>query len=34
MSRAIPLVDLQKFTQGSEAERQEFVQELGHALNL
>ena len=32
MSRAIPLVDLQKFTQGSEAERQEFVQELGHAF--
>ena len=32
MSRAIPLVDLQKFTSGTEAERQEFVQELGHAF--
>ena len=32
MSRAIPLVDLKKFTSGTEAERKEFVQELGHAF--
>lgn len=32
MSRAIPLVDLNKFVSGSEAERQDFVNELGHAF--
>jgi isopenicillin N synthase-like dioxygenase len=32
MSRAIPLVDLKKFTSGTEAERKEFVQDLGHAF--
>ena len=30
--RAIPLVDLKKFTEGNEAQRQEFVQELGDAF--
>ena len=32
MSRAIPLVDLRKFTEGSAEDRQSFVQELGHAF--
>ncbi len=32
MSRAIPLVDLQKFTSGTEEERKTFVDELGHAF--
>lgn len=32
MSRAIPLVDLQKFVSGNEADRKAFVQELGHAF--
>ena len=32
MSRAIPLVDLKKFTSGSAAERKQFVDELGHAF--
>lgn len=32
MSRAIPLVDLKKFTSGTEAERKQFVDELGHAF--
>jgi len=32
MSRAIPLVDLNKFVSGTEAERKEFVNELGHAF--
>lgn len=32
MSRAIPLVDLHKFTQGNEQQRREFVNELGHAF--
>jgi isopenicillin N synthase-like dioxygenase len=32
MSRAIPLVDLNKFVSGSEAERKDFVNELGHAF--
>jgi len=32
MSRAIPLLDLQKFVSGNEADRKAFVQELGHAF--
>jgi len=32
MSRAIPLVDLKKFTSGSAEERKAFVDELGHAF--
>ena len=32
MSRAIPLVDLRKFTEGSAEDRQSFVKELGHAF--
>jgi len=32
MSRAIPFVDLQKFKEGSDADKQAFVQELGHAF--
>lgn len=32
MSRALPLVDLQKFVSGNEADRKAFVQELGHAF--
>jgi isopenicillin N synthase-like dioxygenase len=32
MSRAIPLVDLQKFISGSESEKNSFVDELGHAF--
>lgn len=32
MSRAIPLVDLRKFTKGSAEDRQSFVKELGHAF--
>jgi isopenicillin N synthase-like dioxygenase len=32
MSRAIPLVDLNKFVSGTEAERKDFVNELGHAF--
>lgn len=32
MSRAIPLVDLEKFTNGTAEERQAFVQALGHAF--
>src|SRR5262245_60018344 len=32
MSRAIPLVDLKKFTDGNEAEKKKFVDELGHAF--
>ena len=32
MSRAIPLVDLQKLKEGSEAEKKAFVSELGHAF--
>ena len=32
MSRAIPLVDLKKFTEGTEAEQKQFVDELGHAF--
>ena len=31
--RAIPLVDLSKFTQGSEADRKEFVDQLGKAFH-
>ena len=32
MSRAIPLVDLRKFVEGSDAEKKAFVEELGHAF--
>ena len=32
MSRAIPLVDLKKFTEGTPAEQAQFVDELGHAF--
>ena len=32
MSRAIPLVDLLKLKEGSEAEKKAFVSELGHAF--
>lgn len=32
MSRAIPLVDLEKFISGTPAEKQSFVEELGHAF--
>ena len=32
MSRAIPLVDLKKFTSGTAEERKQFVDELGHAF--
>jgi len=32
MSRAIPLVDLRKYTEGSDAEKKAFVEELGHAF--
>ena len=32
MSRAIPLVDLNKFVSGNETERKDFVNELGHAF--
>ncbi|MEM9886794.1 MAG: 2-oxoglutarate and iron-dependent oxygenase domain-containing protein [Bacteroidota bacterium] len=32
MSRTIPVVDLSKFTEGSKADRQEFVEELGKAF--
>jgi len=32
MSRAIPLVDLQKFTSGTTEEKKAFVDELGHAF--
>lgn len=32
MSRAIPLVDLQKFISGSEADKRSLVEELGHAF--
>jgi isopenicillin N synthase-like dioxygenase len=32
MSRAIPLVDLRKYTEGSDAEKKAFVSELGHAF--
>jgi isopenicillin N synthase-like dioxygenase len=32
MSRAIPLVDLKKFTSGSPADKKQFVDELGHAF--
>lgn len=32
MSRAIPLVDLEKFISGTPAEKQSFVDELGHAF--
>jgi isopenicillin N synthase-like dioxygenase len=31
-NRAIPLVDLKKFTSGTKEERQQFVEELGHAF--
>lgn len=33
MARAIPLVDLKKFIAGSDAEKQAFVDELGHAFH-
>ena len=33
MKRAIPLVDLSKFVNGSAAERTAFVQELGDAFH-
>ncbi len=33
MSRAIPLVDLQKFVSGSDADKKAFVEELGHAFH-
>ena len=33
MSRAIPLVDLQKFAAGNEANKKAFVEELGHAFH-
>jgi isopenicillin N synthase-like dioxygenase len=32
MSRAIPLVDLKKFTSGTPQEKKQFVDELGHAF--
>src|SRR6187401_1810802 len=32
MSRAIPLVDLNKFISGTDAEKKSFVDELGHAF--
>ena len=32
MSRAIPLVDLNKFISGTDAEKKSFVEELGHAF--
>lgn len=32
MARAIPLVDLKKFTSGTPEERNQFVEELGHAF--
>src|SRR4030095_9925205 len=32
MSRAIPLVDLKKFTSGTHEEKKQFVDELGHAF--
>jgi isopenicillin N synthase-like dioxygenase len=32
MSRAIPLVDLKKFTSGTPEEKKKFVDELGHAF--
>ena len=31
--RAIPLVDLQKYTEGSDAEQKQFVSELGNAFH-
>lgn len=34
IQRAIPLVDLQRFTQGDEIERQAFVDDLGEAFHL
>ncbi len=32
MTRAIPLVDLKKYTSGSQADREAFVREIGHAF--
>ena len=32
MERAIPLVDLKKFTTGTPEEKKKFVDELGHAF--
>lgn len=32
-NRAIPLVDLSKYTQGSESDRQQFIQDLGKAFH-